>query len=82
MRTTGYALAAGYVAGQYAALGLQPAGNDGTYFQTVPVISSKLEFDGRARLDITDAQGAALLPKGLAGEDYFSFPTRRTTGRR
>jgi hypothetical protein len=74
--TTGYALAAGYVAGQYAALGLQPAGNNGTYFQSVPMVSSRLEFGDRAGLDITNAQGAAVLPQSTAGKDYFTFPKR------
>lgn len=72
--TTGYALAAGYVAGQYAALNMLPAGTDGTYFQAVPMVSSKLEFGGRTKLDIKDAAGAAIFPAGSAGDDYFIFP--------
>ena len=35
--TRGYQLAANYVAAQFAALGLQPAGSDGGYFQPVPL---------------------------------------------
>ncbi len=74
--TVGYALAAGYVAGQFAALGIKPAGNDGTYFQSVPMVSSRLKFGDRARLDVTNAQGAAILPESIAGQDYFTFPKR------
>ncbi|GGD77572.1 M28 family peptidase [Croceicoccus mobilis] len=36
--TAGYAMAAGYVAGQFAAIGLTPAGDEGTYFQSVPLV--------------------------------------------
>jgi hypothetical protein len=39
----GYDLAARYVAAQLAALGVQPAGDDGTYYQTVPLLESKLD---------------------------------------
>jgi Zn-dependent M28 family amino/carboxypeptidase len=40
--TRGYDLAARYVAAQLAALGLQPAGDDGTWFQKVPLLESTL----------------------------------------
>lgn len=74
--TTGYALAAGYVAGQFAALGIKPAGNGGTYFQSVPMVSSRARFDGRAGLEIADGQGAAIMPEIVVGEDFFSFSRR------
>jgi len=35
--TRGHERAAGYVAGRFASLGLEPAGDDGTYFQSVPM---------------------------------------------
>jgi hypothetical protein len=41
--TRGYDLAARYVAAQLAALGLEPAGDDKTFFQTVPMRESTLE---------------------------------------
>src|SRR5918994_276699 len=41
--TRGYDLAARYVAAQLAAIGVEPAGDDGTYFQAVPLLESKLE---------------------------------------
>jgi len=37
--TRGGALAAKYIAAQFERLGLEPAGDSGTYFQRVPVIS-------------------------------------------
>lgn len=74
--TPGYALAAGYVAGQYAAIGAQPAGNDATYFQAVPMVSSTSVFDDQANLVVTDQAGAAVLPAGTSGDDYFTFPKR------
>ncbi len=74
--TNGYALAAGYVAGQYAAIGLQPAGNDATYFQAVPMLSAVSVFGDRASLVVTDSTGAPALPAGTPGEDYFTFPKR------
>lgn len=38
--TPGFDRAADYVAGRMRALGLQPAGDDGTYFQRVPLLSA------------------------------------------
>jgi len=39
--TRGYDIAAKYMASQFESLGLQPAGDNGTYFQAVPLRSSK-----------------------------------------
>ncbi len=39
--TRGYEIAAKYVAAQFEAIGLQPAGDGGTYFQNVPFKSSR-----------------------------------------
>lgn len=44
--TPGYDRAAGYVAGRMAAMGLQPAGTDGTYFQQVPLREYSHTADG------------------------------------
>jgi hypothetical protein len=41
--TRGYDLAARYVAAQLAAIGLQPAGDGGTFLQPVPLLESTLE---------------------------------------
>lgn len=54
--TRGYDLAARYVASQLATIGLQPAGDDGTFFQTVPLLESKLE---EGTLSIRSRSGAA-----------------------
>jgi hypothetical protein len=39
--TRGYDLAAGYLAAQFAALGLEPAGADGSYLQPVPLLQAQ-----------------------------------------
>lgn len=39
--TRGYDIAAKYMASQFESLGLQPAGDNGTYFQAVPLRSSR-----------------------------------------
>jgi hypothetical protein len=50
--TRGYDLAALYVATQYRQLGLEPAGEGGSYFQRVPMLRAVREQDG-ARFAIT-----------------------------
>jgi Zn-dependent M28 family amino/carboxypeptidase len=50
--TRGYDLAALYVATRYRLLGLEPAGEDGSYFQRVPLLRGVRERDG-ARFAIT-----------------------------
>ncbi|WP_407353450.1 M28 family metallopeptidase [Luteimonas sp. R10] len=49
--TRGYDLAAGYVAARFADAGLQPAGEDGGYFQRVPLLKATVQQDG-ARLAV------------------------------
>ena len=44
--TRGYDLAADYVAKRYAAIGLQPAGENGTFFQRVPLLKATREGEG------------------------------------
>lgn len=46
--TRGYDLAADYVAKRYAELGLQPAGDDGGFFQQVPLLKAVREETGAA----------------------------------
>ncbi|KLE35164.1 M28 family peptidase [Aurantiacibacter luteus] len=46
--TRGHERAAGYVAGRMAAMGLEPAGDDGTYFQRVPLLSYRLAETGNS----------------------------------
>jgi Zn-dependent M28 family amino/carboxypeptidase len=42
----GYDIAANYVAAQFALLGLKPAGDKGTYFQTVPMVAYRAADEG------------------------------------
>jgi hypothetical protein len=44
--TRGYDLAALYVAAQYRSIGLEPAGDDGTYLQRVPLLRGVREREG------------------------------------
>jgi len=44
--TAGYERAAQFVADRFRALGLQPAGDDGTFFQRVPLLASTRIADG------------------------------------
>ena len=57
--TAAYERAAGYVAGRFVALGLQPAGDNGTYFQNVPLRlyeraeeGNSLAIDGMGALEL------------------------------
>ncbi len=45
-----YDIAAEYVASQFMALGLKPAGGDGRYLQAVPLVATKLLDKGRVAL--------------------------------
>jgi Zn-dependent M28 family amino/carboxypeptidase len=46
--TRGYDLAGDYVAKRFAAIGLKPAGENGGFFQTVPLLKATREADGAA----------------------------------
>ena len=50
--TPGYQEAAEWVAAQYEAWGLEPAGDDGTYFQRVPISRGLTWYEGVPRLSI------------------------------
>ena len=45
--SVGFDIAANYVASQFAQLGLKPMGGDGSYFQKVPLVASRLTEEGR-----------------------------------
>ncbi len=60
--TRGYDLAALYVANRYRAIGLEPAGDDGGYFQAVPLL------EGRRR-----REGAVFTVQRDDGELVFAF---------
>ena len=44
--TAGYARASDHVARRFAEIGLEPAGDDGTFFQRVPLLQATLEREG------------------------------------
>ena len=71
--TPGYDMAAGYVAGHFAAMGLKPSAN-GTYFQQVPLVEYR---NDEAKANALQIVG---LPEGtelVAKEDYFTSGTPR-----
>jgi hypothetical protein len=70
--TRGYALAARYVASQLESAGLAPGGDDGTFYQAVPLRRASLEESGSS-LAIVDEGGRSteLSP----GEDCILFPS-------
>ncbi len=72
--TVGYDLAAGYVAGQFSAIGLTPAGIDNTYLQTVQMVSSDLILDKSAGISITDHAGNAIQSNAKIAVDYITQP--------
>src|SRR3546814_19339063 len=44
--TRGYRMASAYVAERFAGIGLQPAGDDGTFSQRVPLLKATREREG------------------------------------
>jgi hypothetical protein len=58
-------LAASYVATQFERLGLEPAGDNGTYFQSIPVQARSFSST------LSPAGGPAL----EAGTDFVAYPT-------
>jgi Zn-dependent M28 family amino/carboxypeptidase len=68
--TRGYDLAAAYVASQFRLLGLRPAGDEGSYFQTMDLQAHRL-VPGSARLVVHPATGGSA-PRALrVGDDYL-----------
>jgi Zn-dependent M28 family amino/carboxypeptidase len=67
--TRGGQLAAEYIATQFALSGAQPAGENGTYFQTVPLIAVHTEVD-QTSFTFVSAHGAPIPLK--YGEDYVT----------
>ena len=65
-----FAIAAQYVAAQFYAAGLKPAGDDGGYLQHVPLIFYKNADDGQ--MSLVPAKGAAM--PLVAGEDFLASP--------
>ena len=76
--TRGYDIAAKYMASQFESLGLQSAGDHGTYFQAVPLRSSQPD-ETKTQLTLTHAGKS---PETLTfRKDYISFgdPVRADT---
>jgi len=65
-----------YIAGQFKDVGLEPAGDGGTYFQSFPVtLSRKLTDAGRLAItgDAADRkQGRDFMPLSVSSDDAFS----------
>lgn len=58
--SAGYDRAARYVAARFEKAGLKPAGEDGTWYQTLPINEVRVEKDG-TRFEIVGASGATEL---------------------
>lgn len=65
--TPEFEIAANYVAAQFYAAGLKPAGDDGGYLQKVPLVSYKL--DGTGAMSIGKGKAAAVTLE--AGKDFI-----------
>lgn len=65
--TAGFDLAAEHVAKRYEALGLEPAGDDGTWFQRVPLLKATRISDGSAFQIERDGRTVSL----VLGEQYL-----------
>jgi hypothetical protein len=80
--TRGYNLAASYLAAQFAALGLEPAGSDGSYLQPVPLLHAQaIEGESSVRL-LRNGQEEALEfgREALVMPDYSRDASSITVG--
>ncbi|MCH7885732.1 MAG: hypothetical protein IIC01_10835, partial [Planctomycetes bacterium] len=74
----GIELAAEYIASQFAGVGLEPAGDDGTYFQTFPLAVRRSLTDA-ARLSFTgepveNRRGRDFIPFHFSSNEEFTGP--------
>lgn len=69
--TDGYNRAADYVAGRYAEIGLQPAGDDGTWFQNFELVRTRAARD--TSFALVDASGNSV--KADYGTDFLGRGT-------
>ena len=70
--TRGYAIAARYVASQFASAGLAPGGDASSFLQSVPFRSTQLEPDSTEFALI----GPGEIERFKFGEDFVVFPSR------
>lgn len=68
--TRGYDLAAAYVASQFESYGLEPAGDDGSFFQDVPLRSARLVTESSVLVIDRDGQRTEL----AFGESFVPNP--------
>jgi hypothetical protein len=68
-----YDIAAEYVASQYMALGLKPAGGNGGYLQPVPLVSTKLLDQGKVTLRGTKSTAALSF-----GDEFVTSPSLKS----
>jgi Zn-dependent M28 family amino/carboxypeptidase len=74
MNQKGGDLAAEYIAAQFNSYGLKPAGENGTYFQKVPMVAVKTLAD--TTFALAPQSGSALVLKAL--DDYVTTNERQT----
>jgi hypothetical protein len=67
--TIGYEIAANYMVSQFEKLGLEPAGDDSTYFQQVALSRFNLDYSGSA-LAVINQDDTKLLPMD---DNYFIY---------
>jgi len=73
--TPGHELAAAYVAAQLAQIGVQPAGDNGSYYQSVPMLGFRAADEGSLTLRRTGESAMRL----TFGEDYIPGPNALST---
>ena len=74
--TRGYDVAAHYVAETFRGIGLDPGGDDGSYYQQVPLREYRKDADGVGKLTLTrDGKEIEL----VENEDYVIFSSSRET---
>ncbi|HVE84405.1 MAG TPA: peptidase M28, partial [Myxococcales bacterium] len=77
--TRGDELAVQYIATQFQAFGLQPAGDDGTYFQKVPMVGIQIQPPPTVTFAPPAGTGAGTRPVTLeVGKDFIISPGTQT----
>lgn len=66
--TDGYTIAANYVVSQFRQMGLEPAGEDGSFLQPVPLLSAR-QVEGSARMSL---QRDGVTTELSFGDDFYT----------